>query len=79
MRTNATLYALLASIESGTENAGMPLGKGNVKTFLLCEVKEMSYQGVAEYCRSRWQPLCQIWPEPGRQFAIHSLGLPFHH
>jgi hypothetical protein len=76
-----TLYALLASIQSGTENAGLSLGKGNlmVKTFLLCEVEEMSYGGSRKYCRFRWEPLCQVWPEPGRQFAIHSLGLPFQH
>jgi hypothetical protein len=45
-----TLHALLASIQSGTENAGLTLRKGSlmVKTFLLCEVEEMSYQEIAE-------------------------------
>jgi hypothetical protein len=40
MQMNVTLYALLASIQSGPENAGLASGKGNV-TFLLCEVEEM--------------------------------------
>lgn len=47
MQMTVTLYAPLASIHSGTENAGLASGKGNV-TFLLCEVEETPYPGIAE-------------------------------
>jgi hypothetical protein len=75
MQTNVTLYALLASIQSGTENAGLTSGKGNV-TFCV-RWKKCRTRGSRKYCRSRWQPSCHVWPEPGRQFAIHSLGPRF--
>jgi hypothetical protein len=68
-------------IQSGPENAP-DFGKGELDgEDLRFRVRRMKCRtrGSRKYCRSRWQPLCHVWPEPGRQFAIHSLGLPFHH
>jgi len=49
------------------------------ETLLLCEVEETSYQEIAQILSIPIGPLCHAWPEPGRQFASHSVALPVPH
>jgi hypothetical protein len=49
-----------------------------VKTLPMCEVAEMSYQEIAKILSIPRGTAMHVWPEPGRQFAIHCWALPFH-
>ena len=48
------------------------------KSFCCVTLKMPLTGRLRKYCRSRSEPLCHAWPEPGRWFASHSAALLHH-
>src|ERR1700678_1201499 len=51
----------------------------SAKSFCCVTLKTPLTGRLRKYCRSPSEPLCHVWPEPGRWFAPHSAVLPLHH